>query len=172
MRWIIVKNTVIACVLAAFLGWRAIASVIDLAAEVEGRGIDEIRAAFHLDEDQRIARELARWEAGGGLPTGREFVLFQALRAHVPDDGMVFMIIGEQSPKRFRTLTHMNVLLYPRWFFPVAALPPNWLAAAADMGSRCFLVEYDGARAEGLEQWCDRRTSGADFVLWQYRGAR
>lgn len=165
------KNAVLACLLALFLAWRGIDAGARLVREMLAKSGD-LPAALTLSEDARVRRALRILEAAQGLAAGEEYELYAALRDQVPADGLVFLINKNVSFRRILAFTHMNVLLYPRYFFLAAELPPNWRSAAADMGTRCYIIEHGPVRHPELAAECDRLAQGPGFVLWRSRGSK
>ncbi len=130
------------------------------------------REALALPEDERIARFLDDWERRAGWRVGVEERLRRALGAQSPEECAVFLLSRERLRLQ-AALDHFAVLLYPRRFWPLAALPPGWEAKARALGRPVCIVEYGpehGLPAESpLAGHARLVARTAAFRIWRLR---
>jgi hypothetical protein len=166
-----VKKLVCSALFLLFLLWRGGSAIADLVREVRGTKLDELRAALTLSEDARLRRELAIWAKKVDLPAGHYARLYDALREHVPDDGVIALVCKDQPLRRALTYTHLTVLLFPRRIHVMEELPNNWEQALPALGAHGYVLEYLAPPNPSVASSCDLVASSDDFRLWRFRGS-
>lgn len=98
---------------------------------------------------------------------GKEYPLFVALRATVPEDAIV-PVVTERSLHSGRVLLHMAALLYPRRFVWMEAIPSGWHPPSA-LNRSVFVLELFQPR-ETIHRNLFTLVESRDwFRLWRLR---
>ncbi|MAE77815.1 MAG: hypothetical protein CMJ85_13210 [Planctomycetes bacterium] len=163
------KRIIGSILFVVLLAWWGRGSLWSLGDELIRGGVRPLRDAVTMSEDARIKRELANRGRIEKKPHGYYWDMFTAMRAHVPSDGTVLLVLqSPEDPLHFVTTTHMTVLLFPRRFYAGGSVPPQWRATGQAIGDKLFVgwcgVKPDAALAPSFTE----RARSASFVLWQH----
>ena len=159
----------LAAALVIGLGWRALTSATDLAREVTSQPLGRLWAGVSAGHEERVR-----------LTLGREYELYEAVRAHV-EAGQPLFVLGPleledqiaHEPASLRTkivFSQLSALLYPLDVLPwQPGTDPSKIAQysgpltpfALDLGSNAGIA---------WEESFDAVARGDDYVLWRWRG--
>ncbi|GEM_PF-4091116 len=116
--------------------------------------------------EARIEGFLQDWGSKAGWDPRWEGRARRMLLRHTGEGARIFLL-GEDPWKRQALLDHMAVLLYPRRFWPLAGLPPDWRSRVTAIEEPVFFLElFPDATVPGIETACVKVAEEPGLRLW------
>ncbi|MEX1025325.1 MAG: hypothetical protein WD226_09630 [Planctomycetota bacterium] len=112
--------------------------------------------------DERFERGWAYGEARRGLPVGRAHELFLALREHVPETGIVALVVTGAD----QFLGHLRGALFPRKVHLT-----DRLHVPQGAPSELYLVTFSESDAAEAARWFEPLEAGNGWRLWKLEEA-
>ncbi len=162
------KALVLAAVVLAVLGVRALGALADVAREVAAIRPAGIRNALSTPLEERLRREMALPSGSlGTLPTGTiGWELYGLLRRETEPDAGIFLLLKGGHPA-FRLYLRFSAWLDPRVVVWVNDSDEGWVPTYDHPGTREYVLDLASSGAAAWKRRAEPVAVAADYELWR-----